>query len=377
MKRSKTFVDHLGIQALANVYPELGRIIFLSTNTGKVVLHHFMNSDDPSMKLITADDIISRAAVKAAILAGITFIKFIPGIGENELGGHFDNLDVLPDHKDDDKSMSVNNNESQQGEAESQDDCFSPKSAAEEAEARRCMIDINRWAGELIAQMTAAHDHDQKKFLELDEKATQLLMKLDNLELLTIPDLLDMRKDVVSRLQKCSTDNEHRLSSESSESSSSESSDTANSVLSSVEDSTEDDGGESGEENDGGESGEDCEKVDGAGSGSGDIAIAEVTACIIFHLCRSSLPFCSDSHLLRSIKNITISLIDLIFFDFKSKLTEIHGAPIPSSLMALLSIPLFQPLLGDWTSLILPTTLSLSFHFNISPSCQGLQGRRW
>ena len=104
MKRSKTFVDHLGIQALANVYPELGRIIFLSTNTGKVVLHYFMDSDDLSMKLITADDIISRAAVKAAMLAGVTFIKFIPGIGENELGGHFDNLDVLPDHKDDDKS---------------------------------------------------------------------------------------------------------------------------------------------------------------------------------------------------------------------------------------------------------------------------------
>ena len=94
----------------------------------------------------------------------------------------------------------------------------------------------------MIAQMTAAHD--LKKFLELDEKALQLIMKLDNMELLTIPDLFRMGKDVVSRLQKCMTDNEHRLSSKSSESSSSESSssessDTANSVLSSVEDSTE------------------------------------------------------------------------------------------------------------------------------------------
>ena len=53
MKRSKTHVDNLGIQALANVYPnELGRIMFLSTNTGKVVLHYFMDSDDPSVKLI-------------------------------------------------------------------------------------------------------------------------------------------------------------------------------------------------------------------------------------------------------------------------------------------------------------------------------------
>ena len=287
MKQSRTHVEHLGIQALANVYPEQGRIMFLSTDTGKVVLHYFMNSDDPSMKLITADDIISRAAVKAAMLAGVTFIKFIPGIGENELGGHFDNLDVLPDHKDDDKSMSVNNNESQQGEAESQEDCFSRKSPAEEAELSRSMIDIHRWAGELITQMTAAQD--LKKFRELDEQATQLLCKLDVMELLTIPHLFDMRKDVVSRLQSCSTDNEHRLSSESSESSSSESSDTANSVLSSADDSMEDDGGESEEENDGGERGEDCEKVDGAGSGSGDIAIAKVTTRIIFHLCRSFL----------------------------------------------------------------------------------------
>ena len=69
MKRSKTHVDNLGIQALANLYPELGRIMFLSTNTGKVVLHYFMNSDDPSMKLIRADDIISRAAVKTAMQA--------------------------------------------------------------------------------------------------------------------------------------------------------------------------------------------------------------------------------------------------------------------------------------------------------------------
>ena len=208
MKRSKTYVDHLGIQALANVYPiELGRIIFLSIETGKVVLHSFMDSDHPSMKLIRADDTISCAAVKAAMLVGVTFIKYTPGIGEKELGGHYDNLDVLPDHKDDDKSTTVINNESQQGEAESmEDDC---------------------------------------------------------------------------------------LSSKSSESSSSENSDTADSVLSSGEDSTEDDGGESGEEIDGGESGEDWEKVDGAaGSGSGDIA--EVTARIIFHLCRSflNLIFC-------------------------------------------------------------------------------------
>ena len=183
--------------------------------------------------------------------------------------------------------MSVNNNESQQGEAESQEDCFSRKSPAEEAEASRCMIDIHRWAGELIEQMTAAQD--LKKFRELDEQATQLLCKLDIMELLTIPHLFDMRKDVVSRLQNCSTDNELRLSSESSESSSTESSDTANSVLSSADDSMEDDGGESEEENDGGERGEDCEKVDGAGSGSGDIAIAKVTTRIIFHLCRSFL----------------------------------------------------------------------------------------
>ena len=289
MKQSRTHVEHLGIQALANVYPELGRIMFLSTDTGKVVLHYFMNSDDPSMKLITAKNIISRAAVKAAMLAGVTFIKFTPGIGEKELGGHFDNLDALPDHKDDDKSMcmSVNNNESQQGEAESQEDGFSRKSPAEEAEASRSMIDIHRLAGELITQMTAAQD--RKKFLQLDEQATQLLCKLDVMELLTIPHLFDMRKDVVSRLQSCSTDNEHRLSSESSESSSSESSDTANSVLSSADDSMEDDGGESEEENDGGERGEDCEEVDGAGSGSGDIAIAKVTTRIIFHLCRSFL----------------------------------------------------------------------------------------
>ncbi len=287
MKKSRTHVEHLGIQALANVYPELARIMFLSTDTGKVVLHHFMNSDDPSMKLITAENIISRAAVKAAMLAGVKFIKFTPGIGEKELGGHFDNLDALPDHKDDDKSISVNNNESQQGEAESQEDCFSRKSPAEEAEASRSMIDIHRWAGELITQMTAAQD--LKKFLELDEQATQLLCKLDIMELLTIPHLFDMRKDVVSRLQSCSTDNELRLSSESSESSSSESSDRANSVLSSADDSMEDDGGESEEENDGGERGEDCEEVDGAGSGSGDIAIAKVTTRIIFHLCRSFL----------------------------------------------------------------------------------------
>ena len=288
MKRSKTHVEHLGIQALANVYPtELGRIMFLSPNTGKVVLHYFMNSDDPSMKLITAEKIISRAAVKAAMLAGVKFIKFTPGIGEKELGGHFDNLDALPDHKDDDKSMSVNNNESQQGEAESQEDGFSRKSPAEEAEASRSMIDIHRLAEELITQMTAAQD--RKKFQQLDEQATQLHCKLDVMELLTIPHLFDMRKDVVSRLQSCSTDNEHRLSSESSESSSSESSDTANSVLSSADDSMEDDGGESEEENDGGERGEDCEKVDGAGSGSGDIAIAKVTTRIIFHLCRSFL----------------------------------------------------------------------------------------
>ena len=114
----------------------------------------------------------------------------------------------------------------------------------------------------------------------------------DIMELLTIPHLFDMRKDVVFRLQNCSTDNELRLSSESSESSessSTESSDTANSVLSSADDSMEDDGGESEEENDGGERGEDCEEVDGAGSGSGDIAIAKVTTRIIFHLCRSFL----------------------------------------------------------------------------------------
>ena len=77
------------------------------------------------------------------------------------------------------------------------------------AETKCMMIDINRCAGELMAQMTAAHD--LKKFQELEEKALQLILKLDGMELLTIPDLFHMRKDVVSRLQKCSNENEHRL----------------------------------------------------------------------------------------------------------------------------------------------------------------------
>ena len=82
MKQSRTHVEHLGIQALANVYPELGRIMFLSTDTGKVVLHYFMNSDDPSMKLITAKNIISRAAVKAAVAV------FVPANVETEAPLH-------------------------------------------------------------------------------------------------------------------------------------------------------------------------------------------------------------------------------------------------------------------------------------------------
>ena len=83
MKRSKTHVDNLGIQALANVYPnELGRIMFLSTNTGKVVLHYFMDSDDPSMKLISAENIILRAAVKAAVAV------FVPANVETEAPLH-------------------------------------------------------------------------------------------------------------------------------------------------------------------------------------------------------------------------------------------------------------------------------------------------
>ena len=37
MKKSKTYVDHLGLQALAKLYPnELGRIVILSIDTGKV-----------------------------------------------------------------------------------------------------------------------------------------------------------------------------------------------------------------------------------------------------------------------------------------------------------------------------------------------------
>ncbi len=56
MKISKTYVDHLGLQALAAVYPnELGRIVILSIHTGKVVQHHFMDSSDPSMKEFSKD----------------------------------------------------------------------------------------------------------------------------------------------------------------------------------------------------------------------------------------------------------------------------------------------------------------------------------
>jgi len=115
MKKTKTYVDHLGLQALAALYPnELGRIVILSIHTGKVVQHHFMDSSDPSMKEFRKDAIISRTAVEAATLAGVKFMKFKPGEGEKERGGHYDNLHVIPDHKDDDKSTPVINNESQQ-----------------------------------------------------------------------------------------------------------------------------------------------------------------------------------------------------------------------------------------------------------------------
>ena len=100
------------------MYPsELGRIAFLSTNTGKVIVHNFML--DPIVKLISEDDNISHA-IEAATLAGVTFMKYTPGEGEKELGGHYDDIRVLLDHKDDDKSTPVINVESQQGEAESQ-----------------------------------------------------------------------------------------------------------------------------------------------------------------------------------------------------------------------------------------------------------------
>ena len=81
-----------------------------------MIVHNFML--DPIVKLISEDDNISHA-IKAATLAGVTFMKYTPGEGEKELGGHYDDIRVL-DHKDDDKSMPVINVESQQGEAESQ-----------------------------------------------------------------------------------------------------------------------------------------------------------------------------------------------------------------------------------------------------------------
>ncbi len=100
------------------MYPsELGRTAFLSTDTGKVIVHNFMH--DPIVKLISEDDNISHA-IEAATLAGVTFMKYTPGVGEKELGGHYDDIRVLLDHKDDDKSTPVINVESQQGEAESQ-----------------------------------------------------------------------------------------------------------------------------------------------------------------------------------------------------------------------------------------------------------------
>ena len=84
-------------------------------DTGKVVLHNFMDSDDPIMKEFRKDGIISRTVVETATLAGIKFIKFTPGYGKKELGGHYDNLHVLPDPKDDYKSTPVSNNESSKG----------------------------------------------------------------------------------------------------------------------------------------------------------------------------------------------------------------------------------------------------------------------
>jgi hypothetical protein len=97
MKEQTTYVDHAGIIALANLYPsELGRIVLLSTLSGKVVLHQsVMDSSDPVMVAMKADG-ISHSTVRAAMESGVSFMHFRPGTGKDEHGGHYESITLLP-----------------------------------------------------------------------------------------------------------------------------------------------------------------------------------------------------------------------------------------------------------------------------------------
>ena len=97
MKQPTTYVEQAGIIALANLYPgQLGRIVLLSTVSGKVVLHQsVMDSTDPVMVAMKADGNISHSTVRAAMESGVSFMHFRPGTGNDERGGHYESIELL------------------------------------------------------------------------------------------------------------------------------------------------------------------------------------------------------------------------------------------------------------------------------------------
>ena len=70
---------------------------------------------------------------------------------------------------------------------------------------KKCMMNFERHAGDLIAHMNAARAlKDQTKYQQLEEEATQIILKLDDMDLSSKPDLLTMKKYIIKQLNKCS-----------------------------------------------------------------------------------------------------------------------------------------------------------------------------
>ena len=96
MRQNKTYLDNIGLHAIVNVYPQLKKLCLIKEDvTGALQYVHFRDIDTDEIAALRKS--ISHKSVRDATKAGCLFMLFKPGVGEAEVGGHYDNLVVTED----------------------------------------------------------------------------------------------------------------------------------------------------------------------------------------------------------------------------------------------------------------------------------------
>lgn len=92
MREDFEYIDNVGLKAIVNVYPQLKKLCLVKEDVnGALQCVQFRASDEDELTAALMKS-VTHKSVRDAAAAGCLFMLFKPGVGEKELGGHYDNL---------------------------------------------------------------------------------------------------------------------------------------------------------------------------------------------------------------------------------------------------------------------------------------------